>query len=134
MSPQQPRQGWQWHPPQPPTFTSLLHEAKEVIQEFLAFRVLIQFIELEAGEREGSVPPAHAGENGDGSRAWGQTLPVPQPGITPGPTCLLCQQQDLCAPLTESPDTPSAWLWALPVPGVWHGLPTDYFEPLLQRR
>lgn len=48
------------------TFTSLLHEAKEVIQEFLAFRVLVQFVELEAGEREGSVLPARAGKNGEG--------------------------------------------------------------------
>lgn len=49
------------------TFTSLLHEAKEVIQELLAFRVLVQFVELEAGEREGSVLPARAGENGEGA-------------------------------------------------------------------
>lgn len=49
------------------TFTSLLHESKEVIQEFLAFRVLVQFVELEAGEREGSVLPACAGENGEGA-------------------------------------------------------------------
>lgn len=68
--------------------------------------------------------PAHAGENGEGSSAWGQTLPVPEALITPGPICLLCQQQEvLCAPVTESPNTPSARVWTLLVPRVWTGSP-----------
>lgn len=106
------------------TFTSLLHEAKEVIQELLAFRVLVQFVELEAGEREGSVLPARAGENGEGA-----VLGAAEPGITPGPTCLLCQQQEaLCASLTEFPDTRSA-LAALGSPCAW-GLAWAPHKPL----
>lgn len=69
--------------------------------------------------------PAHAGENGEGSNAWGWTLPVPEPG----PTCLLCWQQEaLCAPLTESPDASPA-LAALGSPRAW-GLAWAPHRPL----
>lgn len=87
----EPRTGsWGGHPPEPPTFTSLLHEAEEVVQELLAFRVLVQFVEL-GQEREGSALLARAGQ-GDGRgqcRGWGPSWhqylasPLSSPQLAP---------------------------------------------------
>lgn len=131
-------QGCQWLPPQPPTFTSLLHETEEVVQELLAFRVFVQFIELGSGERGCQCcghTQVHEAERGS---AGGRTLPVPGPGITPGLTRPLCQQRDaLPAPRTGPPrhtlHAGSTGLSLCLGAGMGSLLTTDYFAPSLQR-
>lgn len=127
--PRQPGQECQWCPPQPPTFTCLLHEAKEVIQELLAFWVLIQFVELGVGEREVSTAGTHGHARQRRPMPGSGPLPVPGSGITPGLTCPLSQQQEaLCASWMGPPRAPSV-LAAQSSPCAW-GLVWTAHTPL----
>lgn len=130
MSPsRQLGEGCHWCPPQPPTFTSLLHEAKEVIQELLPFWVLVQFVELGVGER--GVSAASIQGHVRQRRAVPGSGPClgQDPASPLAPLACSASNERLSLPHRQHPPAhhPCQQCWALPMPGGWCWLATHHW-------